>query len=153
MSLACGKPGISARLTFYALFVVLPVTVFLIYFLGLPGAGLSWIFYHIFSYFYAVPRICRECLEIRTWEWYRHLLRIFALIGLTYGTAWVALSVIGKYSISQLFTAYVAASMCYATGAYVLIGDELRGLLIRRLQPLASVVGGYYVRKEGPREP
>ncbi len=38
-SLAVGKPGISARQNFYALFTVLPVTALLIYYLGLTGAG------------------------------------------------------------------------------------------------------------------
>lgn len=153
VSLAVGKPGITARLNFYALFAVLPVTAILTYFLGLIGGGLSWVFYHIFGYFYSVPRICRECLGTRAWEWYRHVFRIFILIALTYGIAWVVLSVIYEYSILQLFTAYAAASICYATGAYLLIGNELRGVLTRRLRPLFNVIRGYHVRKESPREP
>ena len=133
-SLASGKPGIAARQNFYGLFVTLPVTVLLIYYLGLTGAGLSWVFYHIFSYSYGAPRICRECLEIPVWKWYLHVLRIFALAGMTYGTAWVILGVIGSHSILSLALAYVGASVGFLIGAYFLIGDELRARLLQFLQ-------------------
>ena len=133
-SLAVGKPGIAVRQNFYALFVVLPVTVILIYFLGLTGAGLSWVFYHIFAYSYGVPRICRECMEIRVWKWYLHVLRIFALTGLTYGIAWMALSVIGNHSVLSLASAYAGSSVGFLIGAYFLIGDELRARLLQLLQ-------------------
>jgi len=133
-SLAVGKPGIAVRLNFYALFVVLPTTVISIYFLGLTGAGLSWVFYHIFAYSYGVPRICRECMEIPVWKWYLHVLRIFALVGLTYGIAWMLLSVIGSHSILSLTLAYAGASIVFLIVAYFLIGDELRGTLSRLFQ-------------------
>lgn len=133
-SLAVGKPGITARLNFYALFAVLPTTVILIHFLGLTGAGLSWVFYQIFTYSYGVPRICRECLEISVRRWYLHVFRIFALVGMTYGIAWVALGVIGSHSILSLALAYIGASVGFVIGACFLIGDELRGTLSRFLQ-------------------
>jgi O-antigen/teichoic acid export membrane protein len=133
-SLAVGRPDIVARQNFYGLFVTPPVTVFLIYYLGLMGAGLSWIFYHIFSYFYGVPRVCRECMEIPVWTWYLHVLRVFILAGLTYGIAWITLSVIGNYSILSLVLAYVGASIAFIIGAYFMIGEELRATLLRLLQ-------------------
>lgn len=128
-SLAVGKPGIAARMNFYALFVVLPVTALLIYFLGLTGAGLSWVFYHVFVYSYGVPRICSECLEIPVWKWYLHVLKIFILVGLTYGVAWIFLGIIDNYSILALITAYVGGSVAFLTGSYFMIGEELREVL------------------------
>jgi O-antigen/teichoic acid export membrane protein len=125
-SLAIGKPEITTRLNFYALFVVLPVTVVLVYYLGLIGAGLSWVFYNIFGYSYSVPRICRECLEIPLRRWYLHVFRVFALIGLTYGVAWVILSIIGSRSILSLSLAYVSATIVYLTVSYFAIGEEFR---------------------------
>jgi len=139
-SLAVGKPGIAVRMNFYALFVVLPVTVLLTYFLGLIGAGLSSVFYHIFAYSYGVPRICSECLEVPTWKWYSHIFRILVLTGLTYGVAWLTLDIIGKYSISSLATAYVGASIVFFIGAYFMISKELRETLFGHLQALKTKI-------------
>jgi len=135
-SLAVGKPGITVRMNFYALFVVLPVTGLLIYFFGLIGAGLSWVFYHIFAYSYGVPRICSQCLEILVWKWYLHVLKIFTLVGLTYGIAWITLDVIGNHSILLLTLAYISASIVFLTGSYFMIGKELRGTLFNHLRTL-----------------
>ena len=133
-SLAVGKPDIGARQNFYALFIVLPVTVILIYAWGLTGAGLSWIFYHVFAYSYGVPRTCRECLEIRTLRWYSHVLRIFGLISLTYGTAWLVAVLNGIYSLFYLGMAYTIASIFFLIGTYFLIGNELREAAFRALR-------------------
>jgi hypothetical protein len=131
-----GKPGITVRMNFYALFVILPVTGLLIYFFGLIGAGLSWVFYHIFAYSYGVPKICSQCLEIPMWKWYLHVLKIFTLIGLTYGIAWITLDIIGNHSILLLTSAYISASIVFLTGSYFMIGEELRGTLFNYLQTL-----------------
>jgi O-antigen/teichoic acid export membrane protein len=128
-SLAAGKPEITTRLNFYALFVVLPATVLLVYFLGLVGAGMSWIFYQIFSYAYAMPRICSQCLEMPVSEWYAHMLRIFFLAGLTYGVAWMVLYTVGTYSLLSLALGYIGASAVFLIGAYLMMVDELRGAL------------------------
>ncbi len=125
-SLAVGKPGIAARSNFYALFVVLPATALLIYSWGLEGAGLSWVLYHIFGYFYGVPRVCRECLRIPVWRWYSHVLKIFAAIGLTYGVAGVILGTTGNVSIVSLTLAYSLASIVFLTGSYFLMGEGLQ---------------------------
>lgn len=137
-SLAVGKPGITARMNFYALFVVLPVTAFLIYFFGLTGAGLSWVFYHVFAYLYGVPRICSECLKISVWKWYEHIIKIFALIILTYGLAWIINEFVGNHSILSLTLAYAVGSVAFLMAAYFMIGDELRKALYRLFQTLKT---------------
>ena len=136
VSLAVGKPGIVARLNFYALFAVLPVTFALVYFFGLIGAGLSWVFYHLFAYAYAVPMICSECLRIPAAEWYSHVLRIAALAGGTYGGAWMILSACGGRSILSLLLAYAGASVAFLVGAYWTMGDELRESLLHSFHAL-----------------
>jgi O-antigen/teichoic acid export membrane protein len=133
-SLAVGKPGITARMNFYALFVVLPVTTLLIYFFGLVGAGLSWVFYHIFAYSYGAPRICSECLKISVWKWYKHVSKIFALIILTYGMAWFILGIINNFSILSLSVSYFSASIVFLTATWFMISDELRETLFRYVQ-------------------
>lgn len=141
-SLAVGRPGIAARSNFYALFVVLPVMALLIYFLGLVGAGLSWIFYHLFGYGYGVPRICRECLKIPVGRWYGHMLKIFALAGLTYGVAGMILATTGSASIVSLLLAYSLASMVFMAGSYFIMGDTLRETLSGHLNGLRAQIAG-----------
>lgn len=137
-SLAVGKPEIAARLNFFALFVVLPVTGVLIYFFGLTGAGFSWVFYHLFGYLYGVPRICAECLGIPTAKWYSHVVRIAGLVGGTYGAAWIILQALGAHSIIFLILAYVAASIIFLIGAYWMVGDGIRESIFRILAAAAS---------------
>ncbi len=136
VSLAMGKSEITARSTFYALFVVLPVTIALVYFFGLTGAGLSWVFYHMFYYAYGVPRICSECLEITVSGWYRHVLKIHVLVGLTYGFALAFLGFLGANSIHALALAYLSATVMFMLGAYWLMNEELKAVLWRLSQAL-----------------
>jgi len=148
-SLAVGKPGIAVRTNFYALFIVLPMTVFLIYFLALTGAGLSWVFYHIFGYFYGVPRMCYECLRMPVRKWYLHVFKIFALIILTYGVGWAFLELMGSYSILSLALAYTGATIVFLTCAYFMIGDELKNTLLQLLKTFRiKTLGGIVDRDE-----
>jgi len=126
-SLADGRPDISARSNFYALFIVLPVTTLLVHFFALNGAGFSWVWYHLFAYTYAVPRICRECLATSTWGWYVHVFKPMALGCATYGAAWLFLASAGQHSILPLTLMYVLASCLFLLGSFAWIGTELRG--------------------------
>jgi len=130
-SLAVGKPEISARTNFYALFAVLPVTVWLVYKFGIAGAGFSWIFYHLFAYAYMVPRTCSECLDMPAWKWYLHVFKVFGLAGLTYGGAWAIMTFLASFSIPSLALGYAFASIAFVAAAYRLMGDELRETLRR----------------------
>src|SRR3989339_196168 len=132
-SLSVGKPEISVKSNFYALFIVLPVTALLIYFFGLNGAGFSWIFYQLFAYSYAIPRICSECLIIPVSEWYGHILRIFILISLSYGLAWLVLYLNNNYSIFALILAYISASIVFLIGSYFLISEDFKKVIFSRL--------------------
>ena len=131
LSVAVGRPQIAARSNLYALFVVLPVTALLIFRFGLPGAGFSWVFYHLFAYAYMVPRIHRECLGTQPWSWYGHLLRVLGLAALTYGVAWLALEALNLFTLPAVVIAYLAGSAAFAIGAYVMIGSDLRQTLQR----------------------
>lgn len=128
-SLAAGKPEIAVRSNIYALFIVLPLTVLLIYLFGLTGAALSYVLLNLFVYVYAVPRICTECMEIRVRMWYSHVIKAYILASLTYGLAWIALEFFGTHSILSLSLAYTGASLIFLIGAYIMIGDELRETL------------------------
>jgi O-antigen/teichoic acid export membrane protein len=142
LSLAMGKPQIAARLNLYALAVVLPVTGALILRFGLPGAGLSWVFYQVFAYAYVVPRICRECLRSGVWEWYIDALKVLCLAALTYGPAWLLVGAVHTVS-PALLIAYAAASIAFGIGGFAMIGADLRASLL-------GFAGTLAVRKATP---
>ncbi len=126
LALAVGRADIGAWQNFYALFVVLPVTVGLIWKWKLVGAGLSFVFYHLFAYSYGARRIASECLGIAPRNWYLHVLKILALVSITYGAAWSILTLAGLNSIAFLAVAYILASAGYLYAAYLAVGQELR---------------------------
>lgn len=134
LSVAMGKPQIAAKLNTYALLVVLPVTALLIFIFGLPGAGFSWVFYHLFAYGYMIPRICRECLQSSPWAWYGHVAKVLGLAAVTYGVAWLVVLAVGTFTLPVLVAAYLVATAAFALGANALIGSDLRETLRQTLQ-------------------
>ncbi|MHB8688604.1 MAG: lipopolysaccharide biosynthesis protein [Candidatus Dormibacteraceae bacterium] len=134
LSLAMGKPEIAARLNIYALLCVLPVTAALTYLFGLPGAGFSWVFYHLFAYAYMVPKICHECLQDDPSAWFLHVLKILGVAVVTYGPAWaVIMARNASSSVPMEILAYGAATFGFGFGSYILIGPELRQTIRRVL--------------------
>ncbi len=136
LSVAMGKPQIAARLNTYALVVTLPVTALLVFLFGLPGAGFSWVFYHLFAYGYMVPRICRECLQTSPWAWYGHVAKVLGLGAITYGVAWLVVSALGMFTLPILVVAYLVATAAFAFGANAMIGADLKETLRLTLQRL-----------------
>ncbi len=136
VSLAVGRPDITARQNFAGLFVVLPASVIAIYFFGLNGAGFSWVVYHLFAYSYGLPRICRECLGMPVRAWYWHVFRVLGSAILIYGCAWMALASLGAFSITALAAAYVGATLVYGVVAFWIMGEELRQRIIGFVNPL-----------------
>lgn len=129
LSQAVGKPGIMLRMNFYALFAVLPATMILTHTFGLAGAAFSWVFYHLFAYAFAVPRICDECLGIPAWKWYWHAMRVFLLAGVSFGGAWLIWNAAGDPSIFSVILAYLSASVAFLVGSLFLLGSQLRETL------------------------
>jgi O-antigen/teichoic acid export membrane protein len=138
VSLAVGKPQIASRLNLLALFVVIPVMLVLILWLGLVGAGISWVFYHVFAYAYMVPRVCRECLEIPVQGWYAHFFRCIALGAVTYAPTWFFIAVPTGLSIPGLALAFVVSSIAFLALAYLSIGPELK-LTVRGLPAMLTL--------------
>jgi O-antigen/teichoic acid export membrane protein len=130
-SLAVGKPEITARFYLWALIIFLPLTIVLIYFQGLIGAGLAWVLYNVFGYIYAIPKICSGCLHIPSSGWYWRMSKIVLLGGLSYGVAGWILWVRGGSSIISLAAAYLLASMVFLLYVYSAMGEELRGNMKR----------------------
>jgi O-antigen/teichoic acid export membrane protein len=134
LTVAMGRQQIASRTTVVAAVFVLPVTVFLVYRFGLNGAGLSWVFYHLFLYAYMVPRICRECLGIRPLAWYQQVSKAFGIGAAAYGLAWVVLVMPNQDFLPIVAAAYVIATVVFAAIALLLIGPDLR-FTLRQLTP------------------
>lgn len=137
-SLAVGRPQIATQSNLVALVVVLPVTAALVVSFGLAGAAFSWVFYHIFAYLYQIPRYSRQCLRVPVMEWYERLLKVSITISVSYGLAWVILSVVHSSSLLALALAFVAATVVYFLGAYRQVGPELRTSVLAQLRILRS---------------
>jgi len=147
-SLAVGKPEISARSNFLALFTVLPIAAILVATLGIAGAGLSWVVYHVWAYGYQMRRICGECLHITLWDWLTHVLRVGALGAITYGTALLLVVSVGGDRVGSLLAGYALATTAFSFGAYQLIGPELRDAVTRL--PRAWRARSAHMARENP---
>lgn len=141
VTLAMGKPGIVVRQNIYALFVVLPATIFFISQWGLKGAGLSTVFYHLFAYGYIVPKFSSACLKLPAPQWYKHILKIVALTTMTYGFLWLIMYKTSSFSVFGLILGYCLASILYLLGSFFMIGDELKKILIQHAQFLVCRLG------------
>jgi O-antigen/teichoic acid export membrane protein len=126
LSLAVGKPQIAARQNLLALVVVLPVVVAATAVWGLSGAAFSWVFYHLFAYAYSVPRICRECLQVKTMSWYRQVGKVAVLVAGSYGVAAMLLLVTNRVSTLGLVIAFALGSALYAAIGYLVAWPEVR---------------------------
>lgn len=150
-SLASGKPEITARMNFIGLFVILPITVILIYLFGFVGAGLSWICYHIFAYSYSIPKICSQCLKIPKSVWYKKVINIFLLISVTYGTIGFVIFTLDRPSFLFLSSGYLFATMLYLLCSYYMIRREIRATLSKQVQNLFKYfrnnINKYYYEK------
>lgn len=139
VSVAMGRPQIVVRANVLALFIVVPVTVLLIFAYGITGAAFSLVFYQAFSFAYVVPRICRQCLQISPMVWYLHYLKAFGLGVVAYGATWLVIWQTGSYSLLALALAYLASSAVFALGAYLLIGADTRATMIRTVEGVIRV--------------
>jgi O-antigen/teichoic acid export membrane protein len=125
LSLAAGQPAITVRLNLHALWVTLPATAGLVVRFGLLGAGLSWVFYHLFAYTYGFPRICRACLGLSPLAGARPTLGALGLALASYGPAWAAARAAGAGTLA-MSAAFAAGTLLFLLGAVRLTGMDTR---------------------------
>lgn len=141
MVLAAGKPGILARQSLYSFLVVIPLSVPLIYYGGLFGAGLAWILDHLFLYAYFVPRFCRECLRLPVRTWFKHIGRILLLAGMTYGAMGGLLWISRPLSLLTLMIGYTLGTILFLSGGWWIMNPELKQVLIERSRLVIGKLG------------
>lgn len=140
LAMAIGKPEINVKKDFYSLLIVLPLTVILVYRFGLIGAGIAFILRFLFAYIYAVPKYCSQCLKMSSIEWYWHIVKILVLTTLTYGVAWFGLTIVKDFSIILIIVAYFSATIIFLIVSFLLIGEELRDVILFRFQILKTKI-------------
>jgi O-antigen/teichoic acid export membrane protein len=130
LSLAMGRPEIALSLNSWAVVAVLPATAILVWCWGLNGAALSWVVYHVFAYGYAVPRICRECIDGRAVSWYQDVAKFILPAIAIYGFAWSASVLTTSGSLLGFTVAYVVGTIAYATLGWRMLPADARGRVL-----------------------
>lgn len=143
-AVASGKPGIAVKTNLLAVLTVTPMSIVLIYYFGMTGAALYWILYNVFNAIYAIPKISKECINIRAQEWYIQVSKSLLLIGSVYGIAWLSLTIINDYSIISLTVAYLIATAIFLAASYKMMNPELRGQLITTSKSLGKKMWRLY---------
>jgi O-antigen/teichoic acid export membrane protein len=129
LSIAVGRPDIGLKTNLWAMVVVLPITVVLIYSFGLVGAGLSWVVYHVFLYLYMMPKVCRDCLQTPTVDWFAHFGRVVAVSVVLYGITWILIVVPSGYSLVGCVIGYLVATAAFGAAAFFLVGPDLKSTI------------------------
>ncbi len=124
--LAMNRPDLGSRQNFAALFTTLPVTLVLTWQFGFSGAAMSWIWYQLFAYVYSMPRVCRECLGIAPWHWYRHVLATVTRSAGSFGVAAVIVGLVAPRSTGALLAAYGAGAGVYAIITWMTMSADSR---------------------------
>lgn len=145
LSVAMGKPELTVRTNTVGIFVLLPLTVALVYEFGLVGAGLSWIAYHIFAYVYFVRMVCTECLNTSPWRWYLGVAKAFGLGAVAYGGPALVVSAGNPYDPVGSAVGFGVGTVLYLAGSYVLIGPEMR-LVIRSIPSRVAFASALHAR-------
>lgn len=139
LSLALGRPGIALALNVWALILVLPVTLLLVWRWGTVGAAASWIVYHVLAYTYAVPRFVRECIGGRSLDWYAGVATYALPAVAVYATVWIAAVYVMDASVVTLGGAYAAGTAVYGVVGWTQlpreVREDVRTLLFRRASP------------------
>lgn len=127
LAIAVKRPDIALRANLWALAIVIPPTVLLVYRHGMMGAAASSVIYAVWQLSYFVPRFCRECLQAPASRWYRRSASFLAIGLLAYGVPWLAGWSLGQgLSFSGLVGGYLAGTVLFLIGGWFRIRPDLR---------------------------
>ncbi len=130
MALSTDRPDIVLRLNVLALFITLPVTVGLTWWLGFAGAAASWVWYHVFAFAYVIPKICRACIGIEPRAWFHHGFRVLAFAAITYGAAGLGIWLALAPSLLVLAIGYALATLAFGILSWRAIAVDSRTSLL-----------------------
>lgn len=126
LALAQNRPDIGVRQTAYALFLVFPVTITLIAWLGLTGAAMGWVGYQLWAYAYGVRRVYSECLSLAPSQFYRQVGLSLLLMGGCYGGVFVGLWQTVGFAFPWAVLGYLAGTLLYTAMVWLVGGEYAR---------------------------
>ena len=143
LAVAFKRPDISLRTNIWALLLVVPITVVLVYRYGLIGAAASSVLYAAWQLFYFIPRFCSECLGTSALLWYRHA-GTFSAIGLiAYGLPWIIAWTLGEgLTLMGLVSAYFVGTFAFTWIGWLQAGPGLQAAVRQSVKVLKDDLGG-----------
>jgi O-antigen/teichoic acid export membrane protein len=140
LAIAVKRPDISLRSNLWALVLVLPLTVALVYRFGLLGAAASTVLYAVWQLFYFIPRFCFQCLGMRASLWYLQAGYYFAIGLAAYGLPWLGAWMLGEgLSFTGLVAAYILGTFVFLLAGWFRTGPDLRASLLHSMRALRMV--------------
>lgn len=139
LAVALKRPDISLRTNIWALLLVVPITVVLVYRYGLIGAAASSVLYAAWQLFYFIPRFCSECLGTSASLWYRQA-GTFSAIGLvTYGLPWIISWTLGEgLTLIGLVSAYFVGTLVFLLIGWSQAGPDLQAAVRQSVRVLKA---------------
>ena len=130
-TLAIGRPEFAAKMNLAALLVVPPLSLLLVWQWGIIGAAGSWVLYHLFVYWYFVPRYSSACLGTGPWSFYARVLRIIGIAVICYAGSWLMLAS-WTGTLIGLMASYFIASVAYLVVVFLLVASPEFRLAVGR---------------------
>lgn len=138
LAIAQGRSRLIAQTSLVALAISIPVSILLISWFGLAGAGFSLIVYWLYWFIDLMPRVYRQCLDLSSREWFGYLSRLLLATAATYGIGWAVLQTWNPSSIPAILISYMVATCVYAVVAYFLLSTASKQTLYRLLIALTQ---------------
>jgi O-antigen/teichoic acid export membrane protein len=130
---AIGKPEYLIDLNKFLLIFSIPISIILIYKLGMLGAAISWVYYYTLGAMYIVPRVYRAEFNYSPYIWFRGVGTVIILICLIYVPSWYMAHVFFPESLVSLIFFYSISTVIYSIIAINLVGQELQKSIINNL--------------------
>lgn len=109
-----------------SLFIVIPVTVTLVYSLGVNGAALSWVIFYGVLILLILPCVYRHEFNKSSYFWVRDVVIAFVLLCAVYIPAWIISETYYANNIIVLTFSYIIASIVYGVLALNFTGSDLQ---------------------------
>lgn len=140
LAIAAKRPDISLRTNLWALLLVVPTTIVLVYRYGLIGAAVAPALYAVWQLLYFVPRFCFQCLGMRASLWYLQAGYYFAIGLAAYGLPWLGAWMLGEgLSFTGLVVAYILGTFVFLLAGWFRTGPDLRASLLHSMRALRMV--------------
>ena len=138
LALGMERADIVFRQVLFALFLVFPLTVWLIHDFGLIGAPLGWLAYQVWAYAYGARHIYAQCLGLAPKRFYLEVAVSLTLGAVAYAPPFLALSLTVGFDLHWAMLGYLSGLVLYVAGFWLVAGPEARSEIKDVLSRLRS---------------